>query len=229
MKHFKNYLIESTREKYYEEQHQEWKDTPHQNSPIAVGWLDGRQNQTKRFETLLDIGVQEGDSILDLGCGLGHLSEHLEKINLNVNYTGIDTNKWAIEQAHEFKENINSPMLGVPKAYRFNEATFLHSTIFEICGRYDWGIASGVFNVGFPKLEMLETINELLSKAKKGVAFNLLNHADSNFDKDIPMEYEIYAPKEIVSHLLEGDVSIVENYGVTNDFTIYIRKIDENI
>ena len=228
MKHFKNYLIESTREKYYEEQHQEWKDTPHQNSPIAVGWLDGRQNQTKRFETLLDIGVQEGDSILDLGCGLGHLSEHLEKINLNVDYTGIDTNKWAIEQAHEFKENINSPMLGVPKAYRFNEATFLHSTIFEICGRYDWGIASGVFNVGFPKLEMLETINELLSKAKKGVAFNLLNHADSNFDKDIPMEYEIYTPEEIVSHL-KGDVSIVENYGVTNDFTIYIRKIDENI
>ena len=228
MKHFKNYLIESTREKYYEEQHQEWKDTPHQNSPIAVGWLDGRQNQTKRFETLLDIGVQEGDSILDLGCGLGHLSEHLEKINLNVNYTGIDTNKWAIEQAHEFKENINSPMLGVPKAYRFNEATFLHSTIFEICGRYDWGIASGVFNVGFPKLEMLETINELLSKAKKGVAFNLLNHADSNFDKDIPMEYEIYTPEEIVSHLT-GDVSIVENYGVANDFTIYIRKTDENI
>ena len=228
MKHFKNYLIESTREKYYEEQHQEWKDTPHQNSPVAVGWLDGRQNQTKRFETLLDIGVQEGDSILDLGCGLGHLSEHLEKINLNVDYTGIDTNKWAIEQAHEFKENTNTPMLGVPKAYRFNEATFLHSTIFEICGRYDWGIASGVFNVGFPKLEMLETINELLSKSKKGVAFNLLSHADANFDNDITMEYEIYAPEEIVSHL-KGDVSIVKDYGVTNDFTIYIRKTDENI
>ena len=228
MKHFKNYLIESTREKYYEEQHQEWKDTPHQNSPIAVGWLDGRQNQTKRFETLLDIGVQEGDSILDLGCGLGHLSEHLEKINLNVDYTGIDTNKWAIEQAHEFKENTNTPMLGVPKAYQFREATYIHTTIFEICGRYDWGIASGVFNVGFPKLEMLETINELLSKATKGVAFNLLNHADSNFDNDITMEYEIYAPEEIVSHL-KGDVSIVENYGVENDFTIYIRKIDENI
>ena len=211
MKHFKNYLIESTREKYYEEQHREWKDTPHQNSPVAVGWLDGRQNQTKRFETLLDIGVQEGDSILDLGCGLGHLSEHLDKIGLNVNYIGIDTNKLAIEQAHQFKE-----------------ATFINTTIFEICGRYDWGLASGVFNVGFPKLEMLETINELLSKSKKGVAFNLLNHADSNFDKDIPMEYEIYTPEEIVSHL-KGDVSIVENYGVENDFTIYIRKIDENI
>jgi SAM-dependent methyltransferase len=228
MKQFKKFLTESTREKYYEEQHIVWMDTPYQKSPVAVGWLDGKQNQAKRFQTLLDIGVQEGDSILDLGCGLGHLSEHLEKINLNVNYTGIDTNKWAIEQAHEFKENINSPMLGVPKAYQFKDATYIHGTIFEICGRYDWGLASGVFNVQFPKLEMLETINELLLKSKKGVAFNLLSHADANFDKDIPMVYETYIPNEIVSHL-KGDVSIVKDYGVTNDFTVYIRKTNENI
>ena len=206
MKHFKNYLIESTREKYYEEQHQEWKDTPHQNSPIAVGWLDGRQNQTKRFETLLDIGVQEGDSILDLGCGLGHLSEHLEKINLNVRYTGIDTNKWSIQQA-----------------YQFREANYIHGTIYDVQDRYDWGLASGVFNIEFPKLEMLETINELLSKANKGVAFNLLSSSTNN-----SLRYENYTPEEIVSHLT-GDVSIVENYGVENDFTIYIRKTNENI
>ena len=211
MKNFRNHLMESNREKYYQELHEEWKDTPHQRSPIAVGWLDGRQNQTKRFEALLDIGVQEGDSILDLGCGLGHLSEHLDKIGLNVNYTGIDTNKWAIDQAQQVKEE-----------------TFLHGTIFELCGTYDWGLASGVFNVQFPKLEMLETISELLSKAKKGVAFNLLSNADSNFDKDIPMAYETYIPNEIVSHL-KGDVSIVKDYGVTNDFTIYIRKTNENI
>ena len=211
MKNFRNHLMESNREKYYQEQHHEWKDTSYKNSPIAVGWLDGRENQTKRFQTLLDIGVQEGDSILDLGCGLGHLSEHLNKIGLKVNYTGIDTNKSVVEQAQQDKE-----------------ATFLHGTIFEICGTYDWGLASGGFNVGFPKLEMLETISELLSKSKKGVEFNLLSHADSNFDRDIPMEYETYIPNEIVSHL-KGDVSIVKDYGVTNDFTIYIRKTNENI
>ena len=198
--------MESNRENYYQELQEEWQGTPHQNSPVAVGWLDGRQNQTKRFQTLLDIGVQEGDSILDLGCGLGHLSEHLNKIGLKVNYTGIDTNKSVVEQAQRDKE-----------------VTFINATIFELCGTYDWGLASGVFNVQFPKLEMLETINELLSKSKKGVAFNLLSHADSNFDKDIPMLYETYIPNEIVSHL-KGDVSIVENYGVENDFTIYIRK-----
>ena len=201
MKQFKKFLTENTREKYYEEQHIVWMDTPYQKSPVAVGWLDGRQNQAKRFQTLLDIGVQEGDSILDLGCGLGHMVEHLEKIGLNIRYTGIDTNKRSIQQA-----------------YQFREATYIHGTIFDIQDRYDWGLASGVFNVEFPKLEMLETINELLSKVNKGVAFNLLSNSANN-----NLTYENYIPEEIVSHL-KGDVSIVENYGVENDFTIYIKK-----
>jgi SAM-dependent methyltransferase len=201
MKKFQKFLTESTREKYYEEQHQLWVDTPYQKSPVAVGWLDGKQNQAKRFETLLNIGVQEGDSILDLGCGLGHMVEHLEKIGLNVHYTGIDTSKRSIQQA-----------------YQFREATYVHGTIFDIQDRYDWGLASGVFNVEFPKLEMLETINELLSKTNKGVAFNLLSNTSNN-----SLTYENYIPEEIVSHL-KGDISIVENYGVENDFTIYIKK-----
>ena len=201
MKQFKKYLIESTREEYYEEQHKRWVDTPYQKSPVAVGWLDGKQNQAKRFETLLNIGVQEGDSILDLGCGLGHMVEHLEKIGLNVRYTGIDTNKRSIQQA-----------------YQFGEATYIHGTIFDIQDRYDWGLASGVFNIEFPKEEMLKTINELLSKVNKGVAFNLLSNSANN-----NLTYENYIPEEVVSYL-KGNVSIVENYGVENDFTIYIKK-----
>ena len=49
--------------KYYQEQHQEWKDTPHQRSPIAVGWLDGRQNQTKRFELerQIEVALESGN------------------------------------------------------------------------------------------------------------------------------------------------------------------------
>ena len=199
MKQFKKYLIESTREEYYEEQHKRWVDTPYQKSPVAVGWLDGKQNQAKRFETLLNIGVQEGDSILDLGCGLGHMVEHLEKVGLNVRYTGIDTNKWSIQQA-----------------YQFREATYIHGTIFDIQEKYDWGLASGVFNIEFPKLEMLETINELLSKSNKGVAFNLLSSSANN-----SLKYENYTPEEIVSHL-KGDVSIVENYGVENESSIVL-------
>ena len=70
----------------------------------------------------------------------------------------------------------------------------------------------------FPKEEMLKTINELLSKVNKGVAFNLLSNSANN-----NLTYENYIPEEVVSYL-KGNVSIVENYGVENDFTIYIKK-----
>ena len=37
--------------------------------------------------------------VLDFGCGVGHLLEHIKSKNLNVKYTGVDTNKQSIELA----------------------------------------------------------------------------------------------------------------------------------
>ena len=159
MEKFKNYL----REEYYKDQLNEWDLIKGNKSAAsaAVGWCDARSNQIKRFQTLLNIGVQENDSVIDLGCGLGHLVEYLEENGLKVYYTGIDTNDWAIEQG-----------------YQFNEATYIHGTAFDIQENYDWGLASGTFNVGFPKEELIETVNQLLSKVNKGVAFNLLKRPE---------------------------------------------------
>ena len=63
---------------------------------------------------------------------------------------------------------------------------------------------------------MLETVNKLISKANKGVAFNLLCGINNSL-------YESYIPEELVSHL-KGNISIIKNYGIENDFTVYIRK-----
>ena len=184
------------RELYYEKQLQEWKGTKWYHSPVAVGWLDGKTNQRTRFKTLLDIGVSSGDSVLDVGCGVGHLTEHLNNIGLKVDYTGIDTTKDAIDQA---------------KKVYINET-------------YDWGLASGVFNLEFPKVEMLEIIRELISKVDKGVAFNLLNGEHSNSSST--RNYQYYHPVDIFSALNRRGAlcSVVQNYGIENDFTIYIRK-----
>ena len=80
MKKIKN----ETREKYYEDQLEEWDLIKGNKSAAAaaVGWCDGRENQIKRFQALLDIGVQRNDSVIDLGCGLGHMVEYFEKIGL---------------------------------------------------------------------------------------------------------------------------------------------------
>ena len=206
MKNFKGYLIEGARELYYEDQFQEWNKTKWNHSPVAVGWLDGRTNQAKRFETLVDIGIESGDSVLDVGCGVGHLIDHFNNIGLEVQYTGLDTNRFAIEQAQKI----------------YVDETFIHGTLDAVDETYDWGLASGVFNYEFPKLEMLETVNQLVSKVDKGVAFNLLNGSV----KYSTTSYECYQPVEIFSLLnrREAFCSVVQNYGIENDFTIYIRK-----
>ena len=198
--------MEGARELYYEDQFQEWNKTKWNHSPVAVGWLDGRTNQAKRFETLVDIGIESGDSVLDVGCGVGHLIDHFNNIGLEVQYTGLDTNRFAIEQAQKIYVN----------------ETFIHGTLDVIDETYDWGLASGVFNYEFPKLEMLETVNQLMSKVDKGVAFNLLNGSKKYSSES----YEFYQPVEIFSLLnRRGSLcSVVQNYGIENDFTIYIRK-----
>ena len=198
--------MEGARELYYEDQFQEWNKTKWNHSPVAVGWLDGRTNQAKRFETLVDIGIESGDSVLDVGCGVGHLIDHFNNIGLEVQYTGLDTNRFAIEQAQKI----------------YVDETFIHGTLDVIDETYDWGLASGVFNYEFPKLEMLETVNQLVSKVDKGVAFNLLNGSKKYSSES----YEFYQPVEIFSLLnRRGSLcSVVQNYGIENDFTIYIRK-----
>ena len=198
--------MEGARELYYEDQFQEWNKTKWNHSPVAVGWLDGRTNQAKRFETLVDIGIESGDSVLDVGCGVGHLIDHFNNIGLEVQYTGLDTNRFAIEQAQKI----------------YVDETFIHGTLDAVDETYDWGVASGVFNYEFPKLEMLETVNQLVSKVDKGVAFNLLNGSKKYSSES----YEFYQPVEIFSLLnRRGSLcSVVQNYGIENDFTIYIRK-----
>jgi len=194
------------REQYYENQLQEWAGTEWYHSPVAVGWLDGKTNQRTRFKTLLDIGVSSGDSVLDVGCGVGHLTEYLNNVDIKVHYTGIDTNKNAIDQAKKVYTNL----------------IFLHSSVKDIHETYDWALVSGVFNLEFPKEEMIETINELVSKVNKGVAFNLMN----GYIKNSNISYEFYQPVEILLYLNKfgARMSVVVDYGIENDFTIYIRK-----
>ena len=194
------------RELYYEKQLQEWKGTKWYHSPVAVGWLDGKTNQRTRFKTLLDIGVSPGDSVLDVGCGVGHLIEHMNNVGIKVQYTGIDTNKDAIAQA----KNV------------YSDKIFIHGSVKDINATYNWALASGVFNYEFPKEEMLETVKELISKVDKGVSFNLLNGSKKYSSES----YKFYHPVDIFTALNRRGAlcSVVQNYGIENDFTIYIRK-----
>ena len=212
MKSFKLGEITDNRTKYYKEITHVYE----MDSSEIVGWMDGKKNQLKRFDTLLDIGVKNGDTILDFGCGVGHMIEHINDIGLRVNYTGIDLNKDAIRKAKT--AFMVSDIMGIRPMESPTGIVFSHGSVKDIKENYDWILACGVFNYKFPKAEMIQTVNKLLDHANKGIAFNLLEAGHI-----IHPDYEFYK-KDTISHYFNNSAQIVENYGVDLDLTVYIRK-----
>ena len=212
MKSFKLWEITDNRTKYYKEITHVYE----MDSSEIVGWMDGKKNQLKRFDTLLDIGVKNGDTVLDFGCGVGHMIEHINDIGLRVNYTGIDLNKDAIRKAKT--AFMVSDIMGIRPMESPTGIVFSHGSVKDIKENYDWILASGVFNYKFPKAEMIQTVNKLLDHANKGIAFNLLEAGHI-----IHPDYEFYK-KDTISHYFNNSAQIVENYGVDLDLTVYIRK-----
>lgn len=212
MKSFKLWEITDNRTKYYKEITHVYE----MDSSEIVGWMDGKKNQLKRFDTLLDIGVKNGDTILDFGCGVGHMIEHINDIGLRVNYTGIDLNKDAIRKAKT--AFMVSDIMGIRPMESPTGIVFSHGSVKDIKENYDWILASGVFNYKFPKAEMIQTVNKLLDHANKGIAFNLLEAGHI-----IHPDYEFYK-KDTITHYFNNSAQIVENYGVDLDLTVYIRK-----
>ena len=212
MKSFKLWEITDNRTKYYKEITHVYE----MDSSEIVGWMDGKKNQLKRFDTLLDIGVKNGDTILDFGCGVGHMIEHINDIGLRVNYTGIDLNKDAIRKAKT--AFMVSDIMGIRPMESPTGIVFSHGSVKDINENYDWILASGVFNYKFPKAEMIQTVNKLLDHANKGIAFNLLEAGHI-----IHPDYEFYK-KDTIPHYFNNSAQIVENYGVDLDLTVYIRK-----
>lgn len=212
MKSFKLWEITDNRTKYYKEITHVYE----MDSSEIVGWMDGKKNQLKRFDTLLDIGVKNGDTILDFGCGVGHMIEHINDIGLRVNYTGIDLNKDAIRKAKT--AFMVSDIMGIRPMESPTGIVFSHGSVKDIKENYDWILASGVFNYKFPKAEMIQTVNKLLDHANKGIAFNLLEAGHI-----IHPDYEFYK-KDTIPHYFNNSTQIVENYGVDLDLTVYIRK-----
>ena len=169
-------------------------------SQASVGWLDSEGSQHKRFAKLLDIGVCKEDSVLDVGCGIGHLYEY---VGDQIKYYGIDPNKLAIKKAKEL----------------YPKGIFAEGTIANVSRKFDWALISGVFNLDFPREQMVETINLAISKVNKGVAFNFLT-GQENPD---PM-LEFYQPDEITQIFETHNPEVIKTLDVTDDFTVYIRK-----
>ena len=175
------------------------------NNVACVGWMDGTENSELRFQKIYEAGINNNDSILDVGCGVGHLHRYLKTQGWGGEYLGFDPNKQAIDLIGE-------------------EIQAVHGTIEDIdkTKNWDWVIANGVFNLGLQEEHAFWIIENMVSFANKGVIFNMLRepYEDS--------QYEAYNPMWVHYKLQEFDhkrIDIIEDYmSQDQEFTVYLYK-----
>lgn len=178
--------------------------TEHSDSN-AVAWST-KETQYMRFIILNEIGVTNEDTILDLGCGMGHYTDFLALIEYPLEkYTGIDINEKYVESCRMRKP----------------ELRFLHGEIFDLSEPFDYVVGSGIFTVGMSKNEVLEAIAYAYSICNKGVAFNFLTKEYLDDPK-----YNTFVPEEFYNELkvLYPTIRLITDYIGNEDFTIYIDK-----
>ena len=213
MKRFKAFLTEeiSTETKKLTELlvdsvYSHYIDDHDKNSVECVGWLDGHENALIRFQKIYEAGIDENDSVLDVGCGVAHFYTYLKRDKgWNGKYLGIDPNKKAIDLIDEDINAMHGTIDGLPDFMK-----------------YDWVIANGVFNLGLKEEHSFQIIENMILRANKGIIFNMLQAPYED------PKYEAYYPMWIHYKLQEYDhkkIEIIERYMKEDEeFTVYFYK-----
>ena len=204
MKRFKTYITEGRSETDFlvDTVYSKYIEKYSKNQPECVGWLDGSENALIRNQKIYEAGINEKDSVLDVGCGVAHFHTYLKNQGWDGKYLGVDPNKKAIDL---IDEDINA----------------MHGTIEDLPNfmKYDWVIANGVFNLGLKEEHSFWIIENMISHANKGIIFNMLLAPYED------PKYEAYNPMWIHYKLQEYDhkkIEIIENYFRDDaEFTVY--------
>ncbi len=176
----------------------------------SVGWPT-TTTQEMRFAELIGSEDLYGQSIIDLGCGLGHLLKWLyETGHTNFNYLGVDVTPGFIEFA---TQKYNLPM-----------AEFLLADIKEMTiPNADFVLASGAFSYrpAWNQDSALNTVEKMFKSSRKRTSFNML---DINSEVHLDKNY-YFDPIEILREVrkISKKVRLHTDY-LSNEFTIHIYK-----
>ena len=157
-------------------------------------------------------------SLLDFGCGLGHLYQYILEHDIGVAYTGLDASALFVEKC---KEKFPSG--------EFLLFDLLENEKSELPQKYNYIILNGVFTekreMGYEA--MLDYFKKMIIKlyyncTRGGVAFNVMS-------KDVDWEREdlFHLPLNVLSNFLTKEVTrdfiIRYDYGLY-EYTTYLYK-----
>jgi len=180
--------------------------------PKSLGWGGGKEKQIVRFENLLQIGCERGDSILDVGCGFADLYGYLNEINFSANYLGIDINEALLGVAKKVYPTVNLQCVDILQS--------------EIPTSFDWVISSGVFNAKLKYEDNLHYIKQMLKKmyeiSTKGVAVDFMS---TYVDFQHPDAYHT-SPQDLIDfakYELKTKLVLRMDY-LPYEYCIYLKK-----
>jgi SAM-dependent methyltransferase len=194
---------------FYLEKYQRYQD-----SPLSLGW-NSRESQELRYRIFLQIEqftskkIGPGASLLDLGCGLGHLADFLERKEIEVSYTGIDIIPEFIEAAKKRRPR-----------HEFQCKDLLRERINK---KFDFVFIAGSFNVQMGNNEQMarELLRISYGLCNCGVAISMLSSRHGCSDESL----YCFDPEETHKFCrgLAREAILREDY-LDTDFTIYLIR-----
>lgn len=142
----------------------------------AVHW-GSAWGQQVRFEALIAPLAPLSGTLLDLGCGLAHLADHLEERGEAVAYLGLDLLPDMIARARERRPDLELALLEPDAALPPS----------------DYIVASGIFATTPPEL-MAHIIERMWSAARRAISFNALRLGAAQLDEG----ERAYSPAELI-------------------------------
>ncbi len=192
--------------------------TEHGDTCRGVDWPNAQQ-ATTRYSVMLDVIRDHSGptSVLDVGCGAGHLLEHLLQQDLpQIEYTGLDLSA----------KFVNLCRKKFPKNSFYCMDLLADETLWNAVPHADYAIMNGVFTErrSVPWESMLEYmlhfLTKVFGKVRKGMAFNVMSkHVDWERDDLFHVSYDVMAAR------LRSDISrhciFRADYGLY-EYTVYV-------
>jgi SAM-dependent methyltransferase len=183
----------------------------HGQSYRALNW-GSHEGQENRFRVLCEIGLAAGDSLLDVGCGLGDLYGYLGRLGIAAAYSGLDI----------------TPDMVTAAGKRFPAVPFhcgsLTGGFAAPPGGFDYILASGIFYLReeAPFAYLTATVERMFALCRKGIAFNCLStwgEADDggNEYREDPLRCLAFCRTLSPYAVLRHDYH-------PGDFTLYLRR-----
>jgi SAM-dependent methyltransferase len=185
----------------------------------GAGYTKSAAEAEQRYALMLGV-VQEVDeplTLLDFGCGLGHLLDHLERAPRyrHVQYTGLD---------------LSSKYLEAAKARR-PDGAFLQLDVLESdtsLPDFDYIIMNGVFNFRgrVPEHSMFQYWQRLSSvvfkHCRRGMAFNVMSRL-VDWQRDDLFHLSFDAMAQHVGQALSRHFVVRHDYGAY-EYTTYVYR-----